>query len=61
MTPDAAVLRTLPDEELAETIARLQRTVACMSGARGETGLRIRLSYEHALARAIDEQDRRRI
>ena len=53
--------RLMADDQLGEAIARLQRTVSCMSNARGEIGARIRAQYQAALDAAHDEVERRRI
>ncbi len=56
MTP----FRAMSDDQLADAVDRLQRTVADLQHARGEVGLRIRATYAQALDEALDERERRR-
>jgi len=53
-------LRMMADEDLAETISRLQRLVVELRHAQGEAGRLIRLGYVDALDAAQAEQERRR-
>ncbi|MGE0875663.1 MAG: hypothetical protein AB7O31_13450 [Burkholderiales bacterium] len=50
----------MSDDQLADAVDRLQRTVADLQHARGEVGLRIRATYAQALDEALDERERRR-
>ena len=55
------IYRALPDEELAETIAKLEDTVARLEAGEGpHITLRQRATYRESLNYAQQEQQRRR-
>lgn len=58
----ARIYRALPDDELAETIAKIERTVARINAGEGiNLTLRQRETYRESLTYAQREQQRRRV